>query len=490
MTAARPVRRSPYLATPSHTLTVRLKLARRPGTLARVLGVVARARAAVGAMDLVQGDDAHNVRDLTVQVASEEGGRRLLEALGRERGVEIVHASDQTFLMHLGGKLRVEPKVRLRTRADLSMAYTPGVARVCEAIALDRSKAWNLTIKGNTVAIVSDGTAVLGLGDIGPEAAMPVMEGKAMIFKEFGNVDAFPICLATKSVDGIVAAVKALAPTFGGINLEDISAPRCFEIEERLRRELDIPVFHDDQHGTAIVCLAGMLNALRLVRKDIRKVRIVLAGIGAAGVAVTKILMRAGARNVIGFDRAGALYAGRTENMNPAKEEYALLTNPGRFRGSLREALKGADAFVGLSGPGLLEAKDLARMAKGAIVFAMANPEPEVAYEDAARYAAVVATGRSDYPNQVNNALAFPGIFRGVLDARARTITPAMELAAARAIAGTVSAAELRPEYIIPSLFDARVAPAVARAVRAAASEPGEAVSRRRPRRAGPRRAR
>jgi malate dehydrogenase (oxaloacetate-decarboxylating) len=368
-------------------------------------------------------------------------------------------------------------KSPLKTRDDLSMAYTPGVARVCLAIADDPSKVWNLTIKQNSVAVVSDGTAVLGLGDIGPEAAMPVMEGKAMLFKEFGGVDAWPICLATTDSEEIIAAVTAIAPGFGGINLEDISAPRCFEIERRLQAVLDIPVFHDDQHGTAIVTTAALLNALRVVGKPPAEISVVLTGVGAAGVAVTDMLLSLGVRSIVGIDRSGALYAGR-DGLGPWKAAFAERTNPGGFRGSADEALAGADVFIGLSGPGAVTRAGVASMADNAIVFAMANPTPEIPPEEIEGLAAVIATGRSDYPNQINNVLAFPGVFRGALDVRASAVNEEMKLAAAYAIAAIVKADELGPEYVVPSVFNREVAPAVAAAVAAAAEATG--VARRR----------
>jgi malate dehydrogenase (oxaloacetate-decarboxylating) len=377
--------------------------------------------------------------------------------------------------MHLGGKIEVVPKVPLKTRADLSMAYTPGVARICEAIAQEPDKVFTLTIKKNTVAIVTDGTAVLGLGDIGPAAALPVMEGKAMLFKEFAGVDAFPICLNTKDPDEIVRTVKAISTVFGGINLEDISAPRCFQIEERLREELDIPVFHDDQHGTAVVVLAALINALKLVGKQMSDVKVVVNGVGAAGVACTKIIMAAGVKNIVGCDQTGALYRGRRENMNWMKDWYAQHTNPHEEQGTVHEVIKGADVFLGLSVPGVIDAEDVQRMAEKPIVFAMANPVPEIMPEDAAPYVAVMATGRSDYPNQINNVLSFPGIFRGALACRAARINEEMKLAAANAIAGIISDSERHPEYIVPSVFDKRVAEAVAREVEAAAHQTGVA---------------
>jgi malate dehydrogenase (oxaloacetate-decarboxylating) len=362
----------------------------------------------------------------------------------------------------------------LKTRDDLSMAYTPGVARVCEAVAADPASAWNLTIKKNTVAVVSDGTAVLGLGDIGPEAAMPVMEGKAVLFKEFGGVDAFPLCIATRDVDEIVAFCKAIAPTFGGINLEDISAPRCFEIEQRLRTELDIPVFHDDQHGTAIVTLAALVNALKVVGKRIEDVKIVLTGVGAAGIATSDILLHAGARNVIGVDRTGAVHRGRP-GLTPAKAAFAERSNPADEKGSANEVLAGADVFIGLSAPGAITAAAVGTMAKDAIVFAMANPMPEVSPEEIEQYATVVGTGRSDYPNQINNVLAFPGVFRGALDVRASAITEGMKVAASHALATVIPDDELGPEYVIPGVFNRDVCPRVAAAVAEAAERDGVA---------------
>jgi malate dehydrogenase (oxaloacetate-decarboxylating) len=377
--------------------------------------------------------------------------------------------------MHLGGKIEVVSKVPLKTRSDLSMAYTPGVARICEAIQEDPDKLFTLTIKKNTVAIVTDGTAVLGLGDIGPAAALPVMEGKAMLFKEFAGVDAFPICLNTKDPDEIVRTVKAISTAFGGINLEDISAPRCFQIEERLREELDIPVFHDDQHGTAVVVLAALINALKLVGKQMSEVKVIVNGVGAAGVACTKIIMAAGAQNIIGCDQTGALYRGRQENMNWMKDWYAQNTNPQEEKGTVHEVIKGADVFLGLSVPGVIDAEDVKAMAEKPIVFAMANPIPEIMPEDAAPFVAVMATGRSDYPNQINNVLSFPGIFKGALACRAARINEEMKLAASSAIAAIISDTELQPEYIVPSVFDKRVAEAVAREVEAAAYKTGVA---------------
>jgi malate dehydrogenase (oxaloacetate-decarboxylating) len=385
----------------------------------------------------------------------------------------VTTSVDPTFAMHDGGKIEIALKRPLRTREDLAMAYTPGVARVCMAIHHDPKLAHDLTIKRNSVAVVTDGTAVLGLGDIGPAAAMPVMEGKAMLFKEFAGVDAFPICLDVSSTDELVATVEHLAPTFGGINLEDIAAPRCFEVEARLRESLDIPVFHDDQHGTAIVTLAALRNAVRVVDRTLEDVRVVIAGAGAAGVAITKILQTAGVRDVVVADRKGAIHAGREVFAAPSKAWLAEHSNPRGVSGSLAEVLRGADVFVGVSGPDLITADDVAAMAPRPIVFAMANPDPEVRPEEIRHIAGVIATGRSDYPNQINNVLAFPGVFRGALDAGATTITDSMEVAAAEAIAACVSEADIAEGTVIPSVFDTRVASVVAAAVAAAAVKAG-----------------
>jgi malate dehydrogenase (oxaloacetate-decarboxylating) len=387
-------------------------------------------------------------------------------------GITFMQMSDRVFLLHIGGKIEVKSKIPIQTRADLSRAYTPGVARVCMAIHEDPSKVFNLTIKRNTIAVVTDGTAVLGLGDIGPAAAMPVMEGKAMLFKEFADINAFPICLDTKDVDQIVATVKAIAPGFGGINLEDISAPRCFEVERRLRESLDIPVFHDDQHGTAVVVLAAAINALRIVGKTLQEARVVVSGAGAAGTACAKMLAAAGVRNLIGCDVRGVIHRDRTE---PGIQWWIDQTNPGNERGSLGDVIGGADLFLGVSAGGLLNAAMVQRMARDPIVFALANPAPEITPEEAAPYAKVIATGRSDYPNQINNVLCFPGIFRGALDCRAFTINEEMKLAAAHAIAAIITDSELHPDYIIPSVFNRRVAPAVAAAVEEAAYATGVA---------------
>ncbi|PYM31446.1 MAG: NAD-dependent malic enzyme [Candidatus Rokuibacteriota bacterium] len=464
----------------SYSLTVRLAITNRPGMLGRVTSAIGKGGGDIGAIDLVEVGKSTITRDITFKARDERHGQQIVDRIRGVQGVKVVNVSDRTFLMHLGGKIEVRGKMSVKTRDDLSMAYTPGVARVCMAIHHDPEKAYALTIKQNCVAVVTDGTAVLGLGDIGPSGAQPVMEGKALIFKEFAGVDAFPLCLATKDVDEIVAIVKAISPVFGGINLEDISAPRCFDIEQRLQRDLDIPVFHDDQHGTAVVVLAALVNALKVVKKRLGDVRIVFTGAGASGIATARLLMRAGAKHIVACDRAGALYRGRTENMNSMKEWFAKHTNEKKIKGTAGEALHGADVFIGLSGPGVVSLKDIKGMARDPIVFAMANPIPEVLPEEVGPYVRVMATGRSDYPNQINNSCCFPGFFRGMLDVRARRVNDEMKLAAAEALAAIVSKAELSEEYITPSMFDGRVVPAVAAAVGDAAIRTGVARRRRR----------
>ncbi|MGE0451597.1 MAG: malic enzyme-like NAD(P)-binding protein [Vicinamibacterales bacterium] len=462
-------------------MTWRVRLPNQPGVLGRVATAIGEAHGSIGAIDIVEAGRRYLVRDVTIDTSSALHADEITNAIQSVSDVEVVHVSDPTFLLHLGGKIQVASKIPLRTRADLSMAYTPGVARVCEAIRQDPQKAFNLTIKRNSVAIVTDGTAVLGLGDIGPAAAMPVMEGKAMLFKEFAGIDAFPIALSTRDPDEIVRTVKNIAVAFGGINLEDISAPRCFGIEERLREELDIPVFHDDQHGTAVVVLAGLINALKIVGKSMSQIRVVVSGTGAAGTACTKILLAAGVTDLVGCDEHGAVYRGRDAKPPAHLDWYAQATNPENRKGALRDVIPGADVFIGVSVGGALAPDDMRRMAPGAIVFAMANPVPEIWPEVAAPYAAVVATGRSDYPNQVNNVLCFPGIFKGALACRASDINEPMKLAAAEAIAGIVGDAELGPDYIIPSVFDTRVVERVAQNVESAARASGVARSPNRP---------
>jgi malate dehydrogenase (oxaloacetate-decarboxylating) len=466
--------------TASHSLTIRLEIQNQPGMLGKVTSAIGKAGGDIGAIDLVEVRKKTIIRDLTFKASDERHGQQVVERLKAIGGVKVVHVSDRTFLMHLGGKIEIKGKIPVKTRDDLSMAYTPGVARVCMAIHHDPEKAYTLTVKQNSVAVVTDGTAVLGLGDIGPNGAQPVMEGKALIFKEFAGVDAWPLCLATKDVDEIVTIVKAISPAFGGINLEDISAPRCFEIEERLQKALDIPVFHDDQHGTAVVVLAALINALKVVKKRLPDVRIVITGAGASGIATAKLLMKEGAKHIVGCDRAGAIYAGRTENMNSMKEWFAKHTNPRKIRGTAGEALVDADVFIGLSGPGVVSLKDVKAMNRDAIVFAMANPVPEIQPEEAGPFVRVMATGRSDYPNQINNSCCFPGFFRGMLDVRAKRVNDQMKLAAAHALAAIVAKSELSDEYITPSMFDARVVPAVAAAVAEAAIKTGVARKQRR----------
>ena len=458
----------------SYSLICRIRIVNSPGMLGKVTSAIGAEGGDIGAIDIV--DVGREVtRDISFKASDEAHGERITDKIRGIEGVTVVHVSDRTFLMHLGGKIQVNGRVAVKTRDDLSMAYTPGVARVCMAIHADPEKAYTLTIKQNTVAVVSDGSAVLGLGDIGPNGAQPVMEGKALIFKEFAGVDAFPLCLNTKNVDEIVMIVKAIAPVFGGINLEDISAPRCFEIEERLQRDLDIPVFHDDQHGTAVVVLAALINALKVVGKKLSDVRIVFTGAGASGIATAKLLMLEGARHIVGCDRAGTIYRGRTDNMNSMKTWFAEHTNAEGFRGSAGEALKGADIFIGLSGPGVVSLKDIQTMNRDAIVFAMANPTPEIMPEEAGPFVRVMATGRSDYPNQINNSCCCPGFFRGMLDVRAKSVNDEMKLAAAHALAGIVSDSEISEEYITPSMFDPRVVPTVAAAVADAAVRTGVA---------------
>ncbi|MBI4610848.1 MAG: NAD-dependent malic enzyme [Candidatus Rokubacteria bacterium] len=459
----------------SYSLTVRVEIRNRPGMLGHVTSAIGEAGGDIGAVDLVETSRERVVRDITIKARDSVHGQSIVERIRRLPGVRVVNISDRTFLLHLGGKIEIRNKVPIKTRDDLSMAYTPGVARVCLAINEDRERAFALTMKRNSVAVVTDGTAVLGLGDIGPEAALPVMEGKALLFKEFGGVDAFPVCLGTKDPDKIVETVKLIAPGFGGINLEDISAPRCFEIEERLRKELEVPVFHDDQHGTAVVVLAALMNAARIVRKELRRLRVVVTGVGAAGTATIKLLLSVGIRQIVGVDEHGTLFRGRTVGMDFMKRWVAQATNPRNLKGRLGDAVEGADVFIGLSVPGVLTVRDVKKMARDPIVFAMANPVPEIQPEEAGRHVAVMATGRSDYPNQINNVLCFPGFFRGLLDCRARTVNDEMKIAAARALAGCVRPSERSPEYIIPSVFNKAVAPAIALEVTRAAERTGVA---------------
>jgi malate dehydrogenase (oxaloacetate-decarboxylating) len=454
-----------------YSVTIRVELDARQEPLGKLTASIAEAGGQLQSVDLVPGagPEGKRVREFTIDAADRDHWEKILRAIGSTRGARVLDYVDRTMQMHRGGKIEQHNKYPLLTRDDLSMAYTPGVARVCMDIHHDRNKAFEYTIKKNTVAVVSDGSAVLGLGNIGPEAAMPVMEGKCMLFKEFAGVDAFPICLDTQDADEIVRTVELLAPTFGGINLEDISAPRCFEIEDRLKETLDIPVFHDDQHGTAVVTMAALFNALKIVEKPIEDLRVLMVGLGAAGVAVTKMMLAAGITHIVGCDRQGALSTEREDykagEMTGIKRWYSENSNPEHIHGQPDDVIDGMDLFVGLSGPGIIQADSLAKMNDDAIVFAMANPTPEVMPEDAAPHVRIMATGRSDYPNQINNVLCFPGIFRGALDAGAADITEEMKLAAAKGIAEAVDDDDLAEDYIIPSVFNRDVAPAVARAV-------------------------
>jgi malate dehydrogenase (oxaloacetate-decarboxylating) len=465
------------IRTPSagYSIQIRVEILSKPGMLGRVTSAIGKAGGDIGAIDIVGFKKNITIRDIIVSVADIPMGQKVVDQVKQVKGVNVVNVTDRTYMVHQGGKIEIKNKISLNTREDLSMAYTPGVARICTTIHEDPKKAYELTIKKNTITIVTDGTAVLGLGDIGPEAAMPVMEGKAMLFKEFGGVDAFPICLRTKDPKEIISVVKWISPGFGGVNLEDISAPRCFEIEDRLKRELDIPVFHDDQHGTAVVILAGLINALKVVDKKLEEIRVVVSGLGAAGIASIRLLLSCGVKQIVGCDRSGILYKGRKENVNPMKEKIAEQTNPERLKGSISKALKGADIFIGLSQPGVVHSRDIKNMAKDPIIFAMANPLPEIMPEEAARNARVVATGRSDYPNQINNVLCFPGLFRGVLDCQARRINDEMLFAAANAIAHIISEEELSEDYIIPSVLNRKVPEQVSNNVREAAIQTGVA---------------
>ncbi len=451
-----------------------MHLDNRPGAFARLAATIGEAGGSLDTIDLVRVEHGKKVRDVTVLAVDEAHIARIEAAVTAQDGIDVEHVSDRTLLRHHGGKIEIGSRVPLKSRDDLSMAYTPGVARVCRAIVDNPERVWSLTSKENTVAVVTDGTAVLGLGDIGPAAALPVMEGKAILFKEFGGVDAWPICLATTDPDEIVSVVTAIATGFGGINLEDIAAPRCFEIEQRLRQVLDIPVFHDDQHGTAIVVLAALKNALRVVGKRLEDVRIVVSGAGAAGSATARILLAAGAGEIVSSDKLGILYTGRP-GLDSFASDLAARTNPRLLRGPADVALASADVYIGLSGPGAVSVDGIRSMADEAIVFAMANPTPEVAPEEIEGLVAVIGTGRSDYPNQINNVLVFPGLFRGALDVRATEITQGMELAAALALADIVPRDHLEADYVLPSVLDRAVAPAIAAAVSRAAVADGVA---------------
>jgi malate dehydrogenase (oxaloacetate-decarboxylating) len=453
---------------PGYGITIRVDGPPSAQPVAEVTNAIIAAGATITALDVVESQLESIVIDVTCDAIDADHAEQITAAISAHPGLNVRKVSDRTFLLHLGGKIEIQSKVPLKTRDDLSRAYTPGVARISQAIAKDKSDARRLTIKRNTVAVVTDGSAVLGLGNIGPEAALPVMEGKAALFKRFADVDAWPVCLDTQDVDEIVRTVQIIAPVYGGINLEDISAPRCFEIERRLRELLDIPVFHDDQHGTAIVVLAALTNALKLVKKDLAAVKIVMSGAGAAGTAIAQLLVEAGATNIIGFDKDG-LVCENKEGDDILRTWFVDHCNPGEFRGDISAAMQGADVFIGVSAPNVLKESDVSGMAAGSIVFALANPDPEIDPLVARKYATVVATGRSDQPNQINNVLAFPGIFRGLLDAGISQIKTRMLIAAATAIAECVSAEQLNANFIVPSVFDARVVTAVANAVKSSA---------------------
>jgi malate dehydrogenase (oxaloacetate-decarboxylating) len=455
-----------------YTFTLRVELQNVAGTLGRLTSAIGRAGADIDAVDLVEKTRRTVVRDISVLCRDERHGEEVVAAARRVHDVTVRSVTDRTFALHQGGKVAVTPRFPVGGRDELSMAYTPGVGRVAKAIADAPERAWELTIKGNAVAILSDGSAVLGLGDVGPLAALPVMEGKAMLFKEFAGIDAFPICVRTRDVDELVAVGEAIEPGFGGINLEDVAAPGCFEVERRLRERLDIPVFHDDQHGTATVVLAALLNACLVVDRPLASLRVVLLGVGAAGIAITRILLRAGVGDLVAVDRQGILHPGLA-GLDQERRWVAEHSNRDRLTGGIQEALRGADALVGVSGPRLLRPEWVAAMRQDAILFALANPVPEIMPEEVPGNVRIVATGRSDYPNQINNALVFPGFFRGLLDSRARAVTDEMKLAAARAIAAVVAEDQPTEEYVVPSIFDRRVVPAVAAAVGGAAEAAG-----------------
>jgi malate dehydrogenase (oxaloacetate-decarboxylating) len=458
---------------PSYSITVRAEIENRVGKFSQIATMVSQAGGDLGAIDIVRVEKGKIIRDITVNARDETHEKEIVDAIKTIEGIKVLRVMDQTFFVHQGGKIEIHNKVPVRNREDLSKVYTPGVARVCRDIQAHKEHAYRYTIKGNAVAIVTDGSAVLGLGDIGPEASMPVMEGKAMIFREFAGIDAFPLALKTKNPEEIIATVRNISTSFGGINLEDISAPRCFEIEKRLQAICDIPVIHDDQHGTAVVVLAALINVSRLLKKDIRKFRVVIAGAGAAGIANANMLSAYGIRNIVVCDKAGAIYAGRKNDMNPYKMALAKRTNPGKIKGKLSEVLKGAHIFLGLSSPNIVTPDDVKKMAKHPIVFALANPDPEIAPEDALPLVRVLATGRSDYPNQINNMLSYPGIFRGLLDVQAKGINETIKFSAATAIAYILKDDELHEDYIIPSGFDRKVTPTVAHAVAEAARKTG-----------------
>ena len=465
-----------HVPSPSYSITIRLEIESQIGMFAQIATAISQAGGDLGSIDIVRVEKGQMVRDVTVNARDEEHEKKIVKSIRNIKGVKVLRVMDRTFFAHQGGKIEVHNKIPLRNRDDLSKVYTPGVARICIDIHENKRHAYRYSIKGNSVAVITDGTAVLGLGDIGPEAAMPVIEGKAMIFKEFAGIDAFPIALRTTNVDEIVNTVKNISPTFGGISLEDISAPRCFVIEERLRQELDIPVIHDDQHGTAVVVLAALINVSRLMKRKIDKLKVVIVGAGAAGAATAFMFSAYGIRDIVVCDRAGALYEGRRRNMNPFKKDLSQKTNPRNVKGSISDSMKGADVFIGLSAPNVITREDIKRMSKDPVLFALANPEPEISPEDALPLVRILATGRSDYPNQINNMLSFPGIFKGLLDVRATGVNEEIKFAAARAIAYTIKDEELSEDYIIPSIFDKKVAISVAHAVAETAKATGIAT--------------
>jgi malate dehydrogenase (oxaloacetate-decarboxylating) len=450
---------------PGYGITIRVEGSPELQPVALITTTITNTGATITALDVVESLLERVVIDVTCDTVDADHAQQIHDALSKHDGLTVRKVSDRTFLLHLGGKIEVTSKVPLKTRDDLSRAYTPGVARISQAIVDDPSDVRRLTMKRNTVAVVTDGSAVLGLGNIGPAAALPVMEGKAALFKRFANVDAWPVCLDTQDVDEIVRTVQLIAPVYGGINLEDISAPRCFEVERRLRELLDIPVFHDDQHGTAIVVLAALRNALKLVKKDMGQVRIILSGAGAAGTAIARLLVLSGAQHIIAFDKDGVINK-NSKSEDPMRDWFIENSNQENFAGDVHQAMVGADVFIGVSAPKVLNEEDVAAMAPGSIVFALANPDPEIDPAIARKYAAVVATGRSDHPNQINNVLAFPGIFRGLLDAQAHKITDKLLVAAAEAIADCVSPSQLNTSFIVPSVFDPNVVTKVAAAVK------------------------
>ncbi|MDI6800559.1 MAG: NAD-dependent malic enzyme [Thermodesulfovibrionales bacterium] len=463
------------ITSPSYSITLRLLIDNNVGMFGKIATAIGNTGGDIDSVDIVSAGKETIVRDITVNARDDVHEKEIVEGIKKIEGVKVIHVHDRTFLAHHGGKIGIYNKVPVRNRNDLSMVYTPGVARVCMAIHQDKEKAYRFTIKKNSVAIITDGSAVLGLGDIGPEAAMPVMEGKAMLFKEFADIDAFPIALSAREPDKIIKVVKYISPAFGGINLEDISTPRCFEIEERLKQELDMPVFHDDQHGTAIIILAALMNAVKVVEKKLEDLKIVISGAGAAGTATCKTLLLVGIKDIIVCDRAGAIYKGRKEHMNHVKQWLSENTNPRMIEGSLSDAMAGADVFIGVSAPNLITVDDIKKMSRDQIVFALANPEPEIAPDDAVPHAKIFATGRSDYPNQINNMLCFPGLFRGLLNSRAKEVNDEIKLAAATAIASMVDEKNLCEDYIVPSIFDRRVTTEVASRVSEAAHRTGVA---------------